>query len=83
MAVNFGWIVWGVSGICLLVQLYYCKSRHVGVKGLLFLLLAGSGILALLGWFHLGLAFNWVNLALSLGLGIPGLILLLIFSSLH
>ena len=46
----------------------------------LFSLLAGSGILALLGWLHIGLAFNAVNLAVSLGLGIPGLIILLLFS---
>ena len=79
---GYGWLVYGVSGVCLLIQLYYCKSRHLGVKGLLFSLLAGSGILAVLSWFQLGLSFNFVNLSVSLGLGIPGLILLLLFCSL-
>lgn len=80
---GYEWLVYGIGGFCLLVQLYYCKTRHLGAKGLLFVLLAGSGILAVLGWFHLGLAFNLVNLTLSVGLGIPGLILLLFFSSFH
>lgn len=75
------WLVYGISGVCLLIQWYYCKSRHLGIKGLLFTLLAGSGILAVLGWLHLGLSFNPVNLSVSLGLGIPGLILLLLFCS--
>ena len=69
----YDWIIFGAAGVCWLIQLFYCKTRHLGGKGLLFSLLAGSGILALL-------AFNAVNLAVSLGLGIPGLIILLLFS---
>ena len=76
----YDWIIFGAAGVCWLIQLFYCKTRHLGGKGLLFSLLAGSGILALLGWLHKGLAFNAVNLAVSLGLGIPGLIILLLFS---
>ena len=67
----YDWIIFGAAGVCWLIQLFYCKTRHLGGKGLLFSLLAGSGILALLGWLHMGLAFN---------AGIPGLIILLLFS---
>lgn len=76
----YDWIFFGAAGLCWLIQLFYCKTRHLGGKGLLFSLLAGSGVLALLGLFHVGLAFNAVNLAVSLGLGVPGLIILLLYS---
>lgn len=80
---NYAWLGYGVAAICFLVQILYCKIRHLGMKGFLFVLFSGSGILAVLGWFHLGLSFNVINLAVSLGLGVPGLILLLLYSGLH